>query len=350
MSTSHGNPVLRILHGDRSGGPVCASPLVTVTVDQMRATGCHYPEAHADPRRMARLARQAHTALGFQGIRVPFDLSVEAEAFGCRIKGGGAESPPSVAGRACDGQQLLEVPAGLYGRGRINAVLEAVRILAREFGGRVTLFAGVAGPLTLLGHLFDVQRIMRWAIGDPQRLDRNGAVAADFLAGYANRLLDAGADAVVISDPTASGDLLGRRHFEKHALPAYRRLRERIAGPVVLHICGNTGDYLDLLPLTGFEGFSFAGPGVPVTAVRRAIGDTMAAIGNIPTHGLLLGGTPARVREACLQALDDGVDLLAPACGFPVHTPSENLEAMVRSVEDFRRSGKPALGDPCGEG
>lgn len=342
MNALHDNAVLRILHGSRTAGPVCASPLVTVTREQMQATGCHYPEAHGDPRKMAGLARSAYTSFGFQGIRVPFDLCVEAEALGCRIKSGDAETPPSVAGKALDGQEILQIPADVCGRGRIGVVIEAVGILSREFGDQVTLFPGIVGPLTLLGHLFEVQRVMRWAIKDPQRLERNCEIAADFLAAYANRLLEAGGHAVIISDPTASGDLLSRRHFENYALLAYRRLRQKIAGPVVLHICGNTGNCLDLLPRTGFEAFSFEGPTVPVKAVRQAIGETMAVVGNIPTHDLLLNGTPERVREACLQALDDGVDLLAPACGFPFHTPSENLKAMVGSVEEFHRSRKAA--------
>jgi len=311
-------------------------------MDQMRATGCCYPDAHGDPRQMAGLARFAYTDLGLQGIRVPFELCVEAEALGCRIKSGDAETPPSVAGKALDRQEIVEIPADVYGRGRLKVVIEAVGILSREFGNEVTLFPGIVGPLTLLGHLFEVQQVMRWAIKDPQRLDWNCEIAADFLAQYANRLLEAGGHAVIISDPTASGDLLSRRHFEKHALLSYQRLRKKIAGPIVLHICGNTSNYLDLLPLTGFEAFSFEGPTVPVKAVRHAIGDTMAVVGNIPTHDLLLNGTPGRVREACLQALDDGVDLLAPACGFPPHTPSENLKAMVSAVEEFRRNRRAA--------
>lgn len=342
MSVLSGNAVLRILRGNRSEGPVCASPLVTVTGDQMRATGCFYPDAHSIPRQMAELARSAYTDLGFQGIRVPFDLCVEAEALGCRIKVGDAETPPSVAGMALDGRETLMIPADVYRRGRLKVVIEAVKILSREFGDQVTLFAGIVGPLTLLGHLFEVQRLMRWPIKDPLRLDWNCEIAADFLAEYANRLLESGGHAVIISDPTASGHLLSRKHFEKHALPVYQRMRKKIAGPVVLHICGNTNSYLDLLPLTGFEGFSFEGPAVSVKAVRQIVGEKMAVVGNIPTHGLLLAGTPPRVRMVCLQALDDGVDLLAPACGFPLRTPSENLKAMVRSVEEFRRGRKTA--------
>lgn len=316
---------------------MCASPLVTVTTDQMKASGCFYPDAHADSHVMAGLARFAHTSVGFQGIRVPFDLCVEAEALGCRIKKGDAEAPPSVAGRAFEEEETLKVPGDIFDRGRLGVVQDAVRILSREFGGAVTIFSGIVGPLTLLGHLYDVTEMMCWPIKNPGRLDCDLEIVSDFLAGYAAKLLDAGGHAVIMSDPSASGDLLSRKHFERHVIPAYQRMRKKISGPVILHICGNTNDFLDLLPLTGFEGFSFEGPTVPVKAVQQSIGKAMAVIGNIPTHDLLLFGTPDKVLEASLKALDNGVDLLAPACGIPVHTPTENLRAMVRAVEEFRR-------------
>ncbi len=340
MSAWEDNLVLQILRGNRSGGPVCCSPLVTVTIDQMKATDSFYPDAHRDPQKMARLASFIYTSLGFQGIRVPFDLCVEAEAFGCRMKNGDAESPPSVTGKAFEAKGTLRVPDDIFERGRLRVVLDAVRALGKEFGDRVAVFPGIVGPLTLLGHLFEVAQVMRWTIKDPQRLDRSLEIAADFLSEYANRLLESGGHAVTMSDPTASGDLLSRKYFERYAIPAYQRMRKKISEPVILHICGNTGDFLDLFPLTGFEGFSFEGPTVPVKAVRQHIGDTMAVIGNIPTHDLLLFGTPDKVREASLRALDDGVDLLAPACGIPLHTPIENLKSMVGAVEEFKDAVK----------
>lgn len=336
MNASGNNPVLQILKGKRGMGPVCSSPLVTVTIDQMKATGCHYPYAHRDPQKMASLASFIYTSLGFQGIRVPFDLCVEAEAFGCKLREGEGESPPSVMEKACEEDELLSVPGDIFQRGRFEVVFEAVRTLSKEFNREVAIFPGIVGPLTLLGHLYDVTEMMCWPIKNPGRLDRNLEIASDFMAGYAAKLLDAGGHAVIMSDPSASGDLLSRKHFERHVIPAYQRMRKKILGPVILHICGNTNDFLDLLPSTGFEGFSFEGPTVTVKAVRQSIGETMAVIGNIPTHDLLLFGTPDKVSEASLQALSDGADLLAPACGIPVHTPLENLRAMVIAVEEFR--------------
>lgn len=327
--------VLRVLRGEKEAGPVCASPLVTVTLDQMKKAKAFYPEAHSSADVMARLASVIHTDLGFSGIRVPFDLCVEAEAFGCRLKEGDGESPPSIAGPAFDEDEQLRVPSDVFRKGRFKAVFDALMILNRSFGRTAALFAGIVGPVTLVGHLYEIARMMCWPIEAPARLDARLSDAADFLSAYAARLTDAGGRVIVISDPSASGDLLSRKYFERYVLPAYQRMRERISAPVVLHICGDTNHFLDLLPDTGFECFSFEGPSVSVLSARHAIGDRMVLAGNIPTHDLLFGGTPDLVREECNRALRDGIGLLAPACGIPVRSHSENLRAMAQAAGEF---------------
>jgi [methyl-Co(III) methanol-specific corrinoid protein]:coenzyme M methyltransferase len=331
-----GNLVLRMFREGRQQGPVCSSPLVMSTVDQMRHSGCSYPAALEDPQAMATLASAAYTFLGFQGIRVPFDLWVEGEALGCKIRKGDAESPPSVLQKAFGEKESVSVPARVFEKGRFPVVFGALGILKKRFGDNVTIYAGLAGPLTLAGALFDAPNVLRWPIRDPVRMDQNLEATALFLVEYAHRLFQAGCDVLGIIDPTASGDLLSKKHFQRHLIPIYQRMRREIPGPIVLHICGYTRDFLDLLPETGFEAFSFEGPKVEAHSARERIGEKMLLVGNIPTYDVLLFGTPDKVREESLKALKGGIDLLAPSCGVAVQTPSENLKAMVRAAEEFR--------------
>lgn len=332
--------VMEIFKGDRKAGPVCSCPLVTVTLEQMEACGSYYPTAHNDPQAMAKLSSLAFTSIGFQGIRVPFDLCVEAEAFGCKTRNGGNESPPSVTEKVFDEQDAFFSPEDIFQRGRFQVVFEAIRILKDKFENDVTIYTGMVGPLTLIGALYDATTVVRWLIKRPGWLDENLKKATDFLEQYAGLLFEAGGDVLSILDPTASGNLLSRKYFQKHLVPAYRRMREKIQGPISLHICGNTEDFLDLLPETGFEAFSFEGPMVSVKSARQKIGDRMLLVGNIPTYDTLLFGTPERVREESLNALEDGIDILAPACGVPMQTPTENLKALVRAVDEFKEVRK----------
>jgi len=331
-----GNLVLRMFKEGRQAGPACSSPLVMTTLDQMRHSGCHYPAALQDPEAMAGLGGAAYTFLGFQGIRVPFDLCIEGEALGCKIRKGDEESPPSVVEKALGEKGDLRVPEKVFEKGRFPAVFDALALLKKRFGDRVTIYAGMAGPMTLVGALFDAATVMRWPIKDPERMDRALEAASLFLLEYARRLFEAGCDVLGIIDPTASGDLLSVKYFRRHLIPVYERMRKGIQGPIVLHICGQTQAFLDLIPATGFEAFSFEGPKVQAQLARERVGGKMLLVGNIPTYDVLLHGTPDRVQEESFKALEGGIDLLAPSCGVPVQTPSENLMAMVRAVEEFR--------------
>ncbi len=61
----------------------------------------------------------------------------------------------------------------------------------------------------------------------------------------------------------------------------------------------------------------------------------MALVGNLPSATLLRYSTPTIIQARSLKALQDGVDILAPACGFHPHTPLANMKAMVRAVDKY---------------
>jgi [methyl-Co(III) methylamine-specific corrinoid protein]:coenzyme M methyltransferase len=68
----------------------------TATIEQMEACGAYWPEAHSDAEKMAILAEAGHSIIDFEAVRVPFDITFEAEIFGCSIKAGDLKQQPSV--------------------------------------------------------------------------------------------------------------------------------------------------------------------------------------------------------------------------------------------------------------
>lgn len=59
-----------------------AQPLQTGTVELMESCGAYWPRVHSDSELMAMLSYEAHRVIGFESIRVPFDINVESEAVG----------------------------------------------------------------------------------------------------------------------------------------------------------------------------------------------------------------------------------------------------------------------------
>ncbi len=327
--------VLELLRCREKRKPICSCPLVTCTLEQMEYAQAYYPQAHVEQATMAKLAEAAYRFVGFEGVRVPFDLCVEAEALGCAIKPGDDETPPSVNGPAFGAWEELFFAKEIFERGRFPVVEGALGILQRDYRNEIPIYAGIAGPLTLTSYLFGVEKVLKGMIREPEKVSHVLLRVAELNRRYAKRLADAGANVLMLNDPMASGDLISAAFFRKFLLPAYQRIREMVSLPVILHICGNTNHFLTALAETGFEGFSFEGPVVSVGSARKALGGKMALVGNISTTETLLLGDLTQVVAEVKSALEQGIDIVAPSCGIPVRAPLANLRAMVQASERY---------------
>jgi len=325
------SPVFDLFDGQEIPRPLCSSPVVNVTLEQMDLCGSGYPEAFSHPIHMANLAESAHTLAGFEGIRFPFDLCIEAEALGCGIKPPARENPPSVVKPAFENLESVTIPPDIFSRGRFGGVFEVAARLRKKYEKSVPIYGGITGPFSLAGHLGGANKLLKGTIRNPDTVKNVLKSVSEFNIIYANRLLDAGCHFIVLIDPAASGDLISEKTFQSFLLPVYQEMHERVRGKIILHICGNTNQLLPLIGESGFEGFSFEGPTVRAETARETIGKKMVLIGNVPTKTLLLE-TAENVRRDAKAAIRGGVDLLAPACGVALQTPLSNLKTMAQTV------------------
>ena len=312
----------------------CSSPLQTATLELMGLVDTYWPQAHSDPEMMARLSAAAHEFGGIPSVRIPFDVCVEAEAIGCEVRMGRADTPPSIMNPAFADFDELKIPGPAQERGRIPTVLRAAKLLSGRYENSLPIYAMIVGPITLLGFLLGIEKTLYALSTRPEELENALDAVTQFNVDYANALLDRGSDFILLADPVASGDLVAAEHFTRYILPLYQKIRRRLRASTILHICGNTNPLLRYLPEAGFEAFSFHGPEVEVKVARRIIGDRMVLVGNL-SNATLRYSTPNAIRALSLKALRDGVDILAPACGFHPLTPLANMKAMVRAVEKF---------------
>jgi [methyl-Co(III) methanol-specific corrinoid protein]:coenzyme M methyltransferase len=335
MKSSDRERILNMLDGERTGEVYCSCNVTAVTLGQMEAVKAYWPDAHTDPDLMVKLAESQHSLLGFQSVRSGFDVATEAEAFGAEINMGSREGNVYVTKPAFGDPDSFARPDGLFERGRFPVHFKALSILSEKYRDQVPVYALILGPLTLMGNLLGIEKTMRWALKDPRVFKRVLDQVSDCVASYGNVLIEKGADALALADPSASANLISPRVFKKFMLPAYRKLSDEIRGRVILHICGDTTPFLELVPDTGFCAFSFEGPTVGVKKVKEVIGDRMALFGNIPTVGVLMNGAVEDVKRAVLQAIEEGVDSVVPACSLPLQTPIDNARAISETVKEY---------------
>lgn len=321
--------VFRVLNGDRADRTPVFSATQTGTVELMKATGAYWPDANYVPEQMVKLATAAHTVVGFEGIRIPFCLTVIAEALGCEVERGREDRQPAIAKTLVDNGRDPKLEF-LIERGRVPVILEAIKDIKRQ-GYKVPLIVGFEGPTTLAGQMVGVERLCLMMIKKPEEASKYIKLAEEACVEYARAVVSEGADIIAPADPTASPSVLSPRMFEKYSkepLKAVAAVHPRS----ILHICGNALPIIGHMADCGFAGLSVEEK-VDLSLAKKAIGERkVILVGNVPSAGVLLNGSEEEVFEDAKRAIVAGVDILAPSCGIAPKTPTKNLKSMVRAA------------------
>ncbi len=318
--------------------PVDRMPAVSVTqtgtVEQMEACGAFWPEANEDAEKMATLSEAGHTEIGFEAVRVPYDISAEAELFGCEIKAGTQVQQPSVVGHVVKTAEDIEKLKDYdLSEGRVGVVCEAIKILADKHGADLPIMGSMLGPFSLAQHLNGDNWFMAIMTDEAFGLALM-EFTTEFNIAYAKKMVGNGADTMVVIDPTASYQLIGPEFYEKFVLPFHTRIIDAMHElniPTVLHICGDATDGLTLMEACGVDGISIDQNVDVATAVAKL--EKAIVIGNLDPANMLWNQTPEAIKEESQNVLNAGVHLLAPGCGIVSKTPTENLRAMVEMAK-----------------
>jgi len=320
--------------GALRGEDVDRVPVSCVTqvgiVEAMEEVGAAWPTAHSDPELMVKLGTALYKLTGLEAARIPFCLTVLAEALGCKVDMGTIDRQPSVAGHVL----VEEIPDNLLERGRIPAVLKATKLMSETYKD-LPIIVGFEGPFTLTGHMIGVEEMMIKLVEDRAMVEKTLDLATEVCIEYTKALIDAGAEVIVPCDPDASPDLIDPRDFASLVKPSLKKLAGVIhsRGAVgVLHICGRAQKVLKDMAETGFDALSFEEK-VNVAEAKQVIGDKPTLVGNVSSAKTLLSGTPEEVKEEAKKAIADGIDVLAPGCGLAPRTPLANIKALVEVVK-----------------
>ncbi|MDD3042258.1 MAG: methylcobamide:CoM methyltransferase MtaA [Methanosarcinaceae archaeon] len=315
--------------------PVC-SVTQTGIVELMDEVGAAWPEAHTDAELMAKLAIANYELSGLEAVRVPYCLTVLVEAMGCEINMGTKNRQPSVTGHPYPKSlDDAAIPEDLLERGRIPAVLEAIKLVREKVGPDVPVIGGMEGPITIASDLVSVKSFMKWSIKKPELFGQALDLATEAAISYANAMVKAGADIISVADPVASPDLMSPDSFRDSLQPRLQKFSGSVDSVTILHICGNVNSVLDYMADCGFEGLSVEEKIGSVKQAKEVIGDRATLVGNISSPFTLLPGPEDKIRTESKQALEDGIDVLAPGCGIAPMTPLENIKAMVATRDEY---------------
>ncbi|MDA8219657.1 MAG: MtaA/CmuA family methyltransferase [Dehalococcoidales bacterium] len=323
------------LFGGRVDRVPVGNPTSVATVELQQETEAFFPEAHLDGEKMARLAAGGHEILGFDTVMPYFSVEQEAEALGCEVDWGAPDMMPVERTHPFAESSQAVMPADFLERRATRAVLDAMAILRKRYGGQVAIIGKVMGPWTLSYHTHGVQSFLLKTLLEPDSvrvfLDRLKEVTIAF--GRAQ--VEAGADVLCLADH-ATGDLVSAEMYRDFLLPVHREIIKELGCPLILHICGNTTSRLEYIAQAGFDCFHFESK-VDAFQAKEIVGNRLSLIGNVNNPQTLLQGTPEDVRREVFYALDAGVEIAAPECAVPLPTPNRNLRALVEAARDYRQ-------------
>lgn len=324
-----------------NGKSVEKIPVVSVTqtgiVELMDKVNAQWPEAHTDSQKMSDLAISAHEIAGLEAVRLPYCLTVLAEAMGCEVNIGTKNRQPSVIAHPYDKPEKLDnvIIPDLTKTGRIPVVLEAIKITRNKIGPDVPIIAGMEGPVTLASDMVSVKSFMKWSIKKPDALEKALEYATKAAIEYANLMVDAGADIICIADPVSSPDLMSPQDFHDKLMKSITTFADAVKAPVILHVCGNVSSIIEYMSNCHCKGLSIEEKVSDISSAKRHTNGKSVIIGNVSSPFVLLSGDAEKVREATKKALDSGVDILAPGCGIAPMTPLENIKTMVKTRDEY---------------
>ncbi|MDR0354603.1 MAG: MtaA/CmuA family methyltransferase [Deltaproteobacteria bacterium] len=330
-STPH-NLVMSYIYGGRLGDrPAAITPTSIACQELMEKSEAFFPEAHLNPEAMARLALAGHELLGFDSVMPAYSVHQESAAFDVDMDWGSPNMMPD--GKSFPYQDFGDVviPNDILEKPSLAVVLRALEILRRTVGGQATIIGKVMGPWTLSYHMVGTQRFLT-AVGK-KKYDLVTKMVESLVpvtVAFANAQFRAGADAVVVADH-ATGNLVGPYHYRDLLLPIHKRMFPLINGPVILHVCGRTLDRMDLFAESGVDVYHFESANDAGEALAKA-DKKIALAGNINNPEVLLDGSPEEVFQKTREAIDAGLNLIAPECAIPLTTPIANLRAIVEAV------------------
>jgi [methyl-Co(III) methanol-specific corrinoid protein]:coenzyme M methyltransferase len=295
-------------------------------LDLMEQTQCFFPDAHLDPEKMASLAQAGHTVIGLDVVMPLFSVCHETEALGCNIDWGKPDQMPHCKDFIYTDPQDITIPDDLLEKPSCQVPLKAINIVKKRLGNSAAVCGKVFGPWTLGYHLFGIENFLIDTVTNPTKVKKIIEVLSDVTVAFANAQIEAGADCILLGDH-ATADLCSPDAYKQFLQKTHSMLAQKIHAPVILHICGNTKDRIEMIAQTGIRCFHWDTKSGSPASMRQLAGSTMSLMGGV-SNSLLLTGTPDEIVKQAQQAADNGIDIVGPECAIPLNTPLANLKAI----------------------
>ncbi|MCK9524171.1 MAG: methyltransferase [Proteobacteria bacterium] len=308
------------------------TPTSVATIDAMKASKAFFPQAHTNPIEMADLAATGHELYGFDSVAPYFSVHLEAAALGAKVDFNNAYNTPIITKRLFTRIDDFELPKDFLQRKEFGSLLKTIEILKKRYNDKVPVIGKVIGPWTLAYNLYGVENLILDTILEPEKTRNLIEELSVVPITFAQAQFDAGADMITWAEHSTA-DLVSPIIYERYLLPVHTRAAKVLQqhGPLILHVCGNVMDRINLFANAGFALFHIDSRNDIRKAVQ-IIGNKMMLTGAVNNPVTLVQGQREVIRREVLQNLQDGIRLASPECALPTNVPARGLQALVETA------------------
>lgn len=331
--------LLSVLSGDKVDRVPCICPggmMNMIITELMNEIEVVWPEAHLDSKKMVELAKAVYDYGMFENYGVPFCMTVEVEEMGAEINMGDTKFEPRVIKYVIDTvSDYKNIKPLDINSGRAKVVTEVISILKDKNEG-VPVIGNISGPISVASSLMEPVAYYKDLRKKNEDAHKFMEYITDQIIRFAEAQVKAGADVIAISDPSGTGEILGPKYFEGFAIKYINNLIDGIKNvdnkntPVIVHICGRMHNVYSELKQLKADAFSFDAM-VNIKELKKHMGDRIL-MGNVSSF-VLEYGSQDKIKSLTLKAMEDGVDIISPACGLGTQSPLRNIQTILKTVK-----------------
>lgn len=223
---------------------------------ELAARGADFIPAYKECGPMLEAAKFIAEKEGSSVVKLPFCVTIEAEAMGAEVEYPDNGSLPAMKSFTDSVEGLSESIKNIdFSNGRIREVLKAIAAV-REEGGRSIL--KVEAPFTILLLMAELTDVIKCHRSKPELLRKLLDRISENVESYIRQAAAAGADIISYADPSGAISLMGPELSAQCSGEVTMALLRRLYDSpppegCVIHLCGRTSSTLEELGLASFS-------------------------------------------------------------------------------------------------
>jgi [methyl-Co(III) methanol-specific corrinoid protein]:coenzyme M methyltransferase len=323
----------------------CFSGQGSITVQAIEKMETQFAKIHNDADLMAGAALTSAKMWGLDGLSIPFDMAVVAEAMGRGVSLYDAAEGiiyPTVPNK-WENLDVIDIPGDFMSKGRMPVIDKAFGILKKD-APDLAIGAWVLGPFTLAGQIMELDILLKGLKKKKDQIEAFLGQVTQVTIDMCKHYESLGVDFITVREMGSGTDLLSPRMWKTLIQPNLTKVFDAISIPSVNHICGSTDMIIEMMHECGADALSVDQKN-DVVETRKKLGDDVLIFGNFDPYGTLTTMEDiGEVENVIKQCVDNGVDAVWPGCDIWLDVKQENMEAYVRTVKEYGIKASPAVG------